>query len=169
MLRSRLPRNVPAIVSPVLFYYCLWIVLGLVLAGLASTLLVRQLRRRVRHEAQAHALFDALSRYALWTVAQRHGSAREHERATAAAALREARLLQARCFPALTPAFASLLDSDRQLQAFMHAQQSLRVRDPEAWLDSQPLPVMDELWQRHEAALRALAQRLQATQGPQAL
>lgn len=156
--------------SPVLFYYCLWILLGLVLAGLASTLLVRQLRRRVQHEAQAHALLDALSRYAVWTAAQRNGSGyghgNERERATAAAALREARLLQARCFPALTGAFTSLLDSDRRLQALLREQQSLRVRDPEAWLDTQPLPVMEELWQRHESALRALAQRLSATQGP---
>lgn len=148
--------------TPVLFYYCLWIVLGLVLAGLASALLVRQLRRRVQHEAQAHALLDALSRYAVWTAAQRDGSARGHERATAVAALREARLLQARCFPALTPAFASLLDSDRRLQAFLCEQQALRVHEPEAWLDSQPLPVTQELWQHHEAVLRALAQRLQA-------
>ncbi len=147
--------------TPVLFYYCLWIALGLVLAGLASTLLVRQLRRRVQHEAQAHALLEALSRYAVWTAAQRDGQARGHERATAIAALREARLLQARCFPALTPAFARLLDSDRRLQAFLCEQQALRVLEPEAWLDSQPMPVTQELWQRHEAALLALAQRLQ--------
>jgi hypothetical protein len=160
VLRRRTPCPVATTVSPILFYYCLWIVLGLVLAGLASTLLVRQLRRRVQHEVQARALLDALSRYAVWTAAQRHGNGRGHERATAAAALREARLLQARCFPALTPAFSRLLDSDRRLQSYLREQQSLRVHAPEAWLDSQPAPVLDELWQQHEAVLHALARRL---------
>ena len=152
--------------SPILFYYCLWIVLGLVLAGLASTLLVRQLRRHAQHEAQAGALLDALSRYALWTAAQRHGTARGHERATAAAALREAGLLQARCFPALAPAFRTLLESDRQLQSLLREQRRLRLRAPETWLDSQPSPMMEALWCRHETVLRALASRLRAQQGP---
>lgn len=161
MLRKRHPGVTPATVSPVFAYYCLWIVLGLVLAGLASTLLVRHLRRRAQYAVQARALLDALSRYAVWTVAQRNGHAHEQARAKAVAALREARLLQARCFPALTPEFSNLLDSDRRLQAFLREQQSLRVHAPEAWLDSQPAPVLNELWQQHESVLHALARRLE--------
>lgn len=151
--------------STVLVYYGLWILLGLALAALASTLLVRLLRRRVQREAQATALLAALSRYAVWMAAQRNGSAREAERLTAVAALREARGLQARCFPALTPAFARLVDSDRRLRACIRHQQALRVQDPEAWLDSQPAPALDELWQRHEAALGGLTQLLHAARG----
>lgn len=150
----------PAVSS--LHYYTSWLLIGLVLIALLSAAITRHLRGHVQRHAQAQLLLDALARYALWVAAQRSGSAMGPDRATADAALRDARALQARCFPALEPALRDLLASDRRLHAFMREQQSLRVHDPEAWLDSQPAPQLDMLWARHAQSLTALMLQVEA-------
>lgn len=143
-------------------YHLLWLLAGLAIVALISAALTRRLRRHAQRQAQARALLDALARYAVWVAMQHSSSAVEPDRTMADTALREACELQARCFPALRPALEALLEGDRRLHAFVREQQTLRMHDPEAWLDSQPAAVAPDLWQDHTHTLQALMQETEA-------
>lgn len=147
-------------------YHLLWLLAGLALVALISAALTRRLRRHTQRQVQARALLDALARYAVWVAVQRSGGIVEPDRAMAEAALREARELQERGFPALRPALQALLESDRRLHAFVREQQALRVHDPEAWLDSQPATVATDPWQDHTHALQSLMEEVEAATTP---
>ena len=58
------------------------------------------------------------------------------------------------------PALVALLESHGRFIEFLWSQQALRLRDPEAWLDSDHDKRFMVLWRDHRGAVHALADRL---------
>ncbi len=144
-----------------LAYYLLWLLAGLLVAALVSASLAARWRRHVERRAEALALLDALSRYAVWAAAQLRNTAFSLQHEAADLALVEACGLQERAFPELEPPLADLLAAHRRLADFPLAQQAQRQGDPEAGLETDSASERAALWHDHQAALAALTQRLQ--------
>ena len=151
-------------VSP-LAYNLLWPAVALLLVALASAVISRRVRwRDLRREAAEEALL-ALAGYSEWLAAQRRSPAFQGDRTPEAEALGRLRQLQQAVFPELGPAAGQLLDVHAAAVDFLWKQQLLRVRDPEAWLESDHDAGFMALWRQHREAVHRLADLLRQRAG----
>ncbi len=136
--------------------YLVALLVGLLLAAVLSGVMVRRLQRRATRQARALRLLAALGRYAVWPAALRAPLADEIPEAPTPALLAEVQALQARGFPQAEPQMARLRQADGALREFLQAQQALKLRDTEAWLESDHERRLDGLCERLQAAIEAL-------------
>lgn len=141
-------------------YYLAWLAAGLAAAAVASAAITRRLRLRVLRRARAVDLLDALARYCGWVAAQQHGYVFEGGAQGDEPALHEVRAIQREWFPELADDVAQLLEVHGRMIDFLWAQQVLRLRDTEAWLESDYEARYARLWQSHRIAADALAGKL---------
>ena len=145
-------------------YYGSWLLAALVCAAVASALITRGLARRELRRWRAEDMLVAVARYSEWLAAQQRNPCFDGERA-APAAFRRARGLAAASFPELSPLMADLQAVHDRVIDFLWRQAVLRLRDPEAWLDTDHDGQFMALWRDHARTVQAIAQRLQAAAG----
>ena len=146
-------------------YYLLWLVAGLLVSALASALIVRRLQRNALRQLKAAELLDALARYTQWVSAQGravffHGPTHDRD-----SALQEIGALQEYWFPDLQREAQELFAVHLRLTRFLRSQQRLRLRDPEAWFESDPDVAFMPLWREHCEAAHELERRLAPAAG----
>ena len=83
-------------------------------------------------------------------------------------ALHEMRAVQREWFPQLREEAENLVAVHRRLIGFLRDQRKLRMRDPEAWLESDQDAGYMQLWQQHCWAVQAMEQRLGRAESGQA-
>jgi hypothetical protein len=143
---------------PAPLYFGLWLAAALVAIGFLSAFLARQRRWRELRRAQGLRMLAALERYCGWVGMQRRAPQFQGESAEAVQALDEARATQQASFPELASEMAQLLTVHEHLMHFLRDQQELRMRDAEAWLESDHDARFDALAE-HEAHLIAAMRR----------
>lgn len=141
-------------------YYLVWLAAGLLMIAALSAVITWHLRWRAMRRVKAAQLLEALEIYTAWIGAQRQatlfgGDAHESE-----SPLREARLIQREWFPELSAETAELFDIHARLINFLWAQQMLRMKDAEAWLESDYDTRFVQLWRLHRDAAGAAAEKL---------
>ena len=150
--------------------YLMALLVGLLLAAVLSGVMVRRLQLRATQRAQALRLLAALGRYAVWPAALRaplgEGLAEDLPEAPSPALLAEVQALQARSFPQAGPQMARLCEADAALREFLQAQQALKLRDTEDWLESDHELRLDGLCERLQAAIQALTHAVRDTPVP---
>ncbi|TFZ01335.1 hypothetical protein [Ramlibacter rhizophilus] len=144
-----------------LAYYALWLVLGLVAVAAVSAAFTRLMRRR----EQALVLAEALARHSVWVAAQRSRLELAPRRDEADAALQQAQEVQARWFPHLAPALATVMQVDQRIEGFLMHQRRLRFHDPEAWLESDHDQQFMSLWREYLEAIEGVTARLERATG----
>lgn len=149
---------------PGLLYHALWI--GLALLGIAATSawLSRRLGLRESRRLHAEEALEALAQYAEWLAAQRRPDF-QGDRADPAAPLARVRRLQQASFPELAADLVRLLEVHARTVDLLWRQQLLRVRDPEAWLESDHDGRFMALWREHCAVVHGLAEHLRERAG----
>lgn len=135
----------------------------LALAGVCalSWLLARHQRRHDLRRIQAERLLRSLQRYSDWVSAQRLAAVFQGEGKEAAAALDAACTLRLAWFPELAGDMAELLAVHNRLINFLSNQQTLWLRDPEHWLESEHDKRFMALWRQHRFALEVLEAKLE--------
>ena len=141
-------------------YYLLWLAGGLVLIAIASALIARQLRLGAMRRLQAAALLAALSRYSEWVAAQRRSLLFQGDGQDDTSALAEVRDIAQQWFPDLAGPAAQVFAVHAKLVEFLSSQQTLRIDDPEAWLESDHDLRFVEQWRDHAVAVQRLAGEL---------
>ena len=142
-------------------YYLLWLAAGLALTAIASAIITVQLSRREMRRLKGAELLDALARYSEWVAAQgRTMFFQADTRDTTDAALQELGAVQQQWFPELAREAEEIFRVHRHLIAFLLSQGSLRLRDPESWLDSDQDAGYMLLWQQHCWAVQAMEQKV---------
>ena len=144
-------------------YYAIWLAASLLLIAVISALVVRHAHRRALRRINSIALLRALDRYCEWLVAQRHAMAAAD--ATIHCALEDIRALQRQYFPELSVEVEPLFAVHARLVDFLVSQQLLRLRDPEAWLDSDHDRRFMVLWRQHFSAVQLLTDKLKTVTG----
>jgi len=134
---------------------------ALVPIGILSWLLASYRRRSDLRRVQAQQLLLSLQRYSDWVCAQRLAAVFQGEGADAAAALDQACTIRLAWFPELSGDMAELLAVHNRLINFLGTQQSLWLRDPEHWLESDHDKRFMALWRQHRGALQALLEKLE--------
>ncbi len=146
------------------------LLVGLLLAAVLSGVMVRRVRLRVTQRSKALRLLAALGRYALWPAALRGPLAEDMPDdlgdAPSRAALAEVQALQARGFPQAEPQMARLRQADAALREFLQTQQALKLRDTEAWLESDHEMRLDGLCERLQDAIEALTHAVREAPAP---
>jgi hypothetical protein len=143
-----------------LAYYLAWLAAGLLVMALASAAIARQARLRLARRAKAEELLDALARYSGWVTAQRGTAFFEGGPQEGESPLREVRAIQEQWFPQLCEETAQLLLLHARIIGFLRAQHALRLKDAEAWLESDHDQRLMTLWRLHRHAVHAAADRL---------
>ena len=142
-------------------YYLLWLAVGLALTAIASAIITLRLRWCETRRLKGAELLDALGRYSEWVAAQGRGVFFQADtRETTDAALQELGAVQQRWFPDLSREAEEIFRVHRHLIAFLLSQRSLRLRDPEGWLESDQDAGYVLLWQQHCWAVQAMEQKL---------
>ncbi|MGZ5181299.1 MAG: hypothetical protein ACXWC2_12515 [Ramlibacter sp.] len=147
-----------------LLYHALWIGLALLAIAAASGWLSRRSRVRETRRLHAEEALEALAQYAEWLAAQRR-PAFKGDRIDPGAPLAQVRKLQQASFPELAPVLVQLLEVHARTVDFLWRQQLLRVRDPEAWLESDHDARFMALWREHCGVVHGLAERLRERAG----
>lgn len=133
--------------------------------ALASGVITHRLRwRDLRRQAAEQAL-QALARDAEWLAAQRHSPVFLGDLSPGSSPLVQLRQLQQAWFPGLAAAMVQLLEVHARVLDFLWKQQLLRVRDPEAWLESDHDSGFMALWRDHQLAVHRLAGQLREDVG----
>lgn len=148
-------------------YYLSWLVGGLVVIAIASALIARRLRRGAMRRLKAVELLDALGRYSEWVAAQRRSLLFQGDVQEDAWALTEVRGIAQQWFPDLAGAAAQVFAVHTRLVEFLGTQQTLRLQDPEAWLESDHDLRFLEQWREHSVAVKRLAQELRLVSEPE--
>jgi hypothetical protein len=145
-------------------YHSLWMGLALALIAVASAVLAWRARVRDARRLHAEEALDLLARYSLWLAAWRRlpGFDGEGQQGLALARLRD---LQQASFPELAEAMAQLLEMHGRILDFLWRQELLRLRDPEAWLESDHDARFMGLWRQHRESVHAIADRLRGRAG----
>jgi hypothetical protein len=148
-----------------LSYYLLWLAGGLLAIAFISAGVARYLRLRLMRRLKAIQVLDALARYSDWVAAQGHtpyfqGDAREED-----SPLQEVRTIRQQWFPELSNETAEIFAVHARLIDFLWTQQMLRVRDPEAWLESDYDSQFMGLWRLHARAVHAAVEKLRLVAG----
>lgn len=142
-------------------YLAAWLFAALLVIGLLSAVLARYKRRHDLRRIQAHQMTTALQRYSDWVCAQRLAPVFQGEGPEAAEALDQACTIRMAWFPELAGDMAELMGVHNRLVNFLATQQSLWLRDPENWLESEHDKRFLALWRQHRYALQALYRKLQ--------
>ena len=146
-------------------YYLAWLAAGLVLIAVASAAIARHLRVRVLRRAKAAQLLDALATYTGWIEAQRRAAYFQGEAQDGGSPLQDVRTIQRDWFPELSEEAAQLFEVHAHLIDFLWAQQMLRLKDADAWFESDPDARFMQLWRSHRSAAQAAAERLKGLVG----
>ena len=146
-------------------YYLLWLAVGLAVIAAVSAVIAWRLRRRVMRRVKSAELLDALSRHTEWVAAQHRALLLQGEGRPDEAPLEEVRTISAQWFPELWADTRRLLAVDSHLKAFLRAQQRLRAKDAEAWLDSDYDTRFVQLWREHLAAAQPIMGKLPGLAG----
>jgi len=146
-------------------YYLAWLAAGLVLIAITSAAITRHLRRRVERRVKAAELLDALARYSGWVTAQRRVVLLQGAPQDGDLPLQEFCVIQQRWFPELSEEMAQLLAVHAGLVDFLRAQQTLRLKDTEAWLESDPDSRFVEFWRSHRHAVHATGEKVRLVAG----
>lgn len=158
-------RAAPPDAVSALAYHALWLAFALVATALASAVIAHRLRRRdLRRQAAEHAL-EALARDSEWLAAQRRNPGFQGEQLADGAPLLQLRQLQQAWFPELGAPMEQLLEVHARVLDFLWKQQLLRVRDPEAWLESDHDSEFMARWRDHQLAVHRLAALLRERAG----
>jgi hypothetical protein len=142
-------------------YMAAWLLLAVVGVGVLSWFLASHRRRHDLRRVQAETLLRALNRYSAWVCTQRLAAVFQGEGPEAAAALDTACTVRLAWFPELAGDMAELLAVHNRLINFLSTQQSLWLRDPEHWLESEHDQRFMALWRQHRFALQALLHKLE--------
>lgn len=140
-------------------YFFIWLAAALAVIAFISATLARQLRLRELRRDTALNMLDVLARYGDWVALQRH-TAFFQGAGQAERLLEEFRHLQAQWFPGLANDIVALLAVHADLVDFLWSQQLLRLKDPEAWLESDHDARFMDLWRRQHAAARLPMRKL---------
>ncbi len=161
-------RTLGEALSPILShtaYYLAWLAAGLALIALASAAIARRLRLGMLRRAKAAQLLDALETYTNWVGAQRCAVFFQGDAQQGDSPLHDVRHLQRDWFPELSEEATQLLEVHAQLIDFLWAQQMLRVKDAEAWIESDHDVRFLQLWRAHREAAHAAAEKLEGLAG----
>jgi hypothetical protein len=142
-------------------YLALWLVALLAAIGVLSWLLARHKGRHDLRRIQAQRLLDVLQQYSEWVCAQRLAAVFQGEPPEAAEALDEACTIRMAWFPELAGDMAQLVAVHNRIINFLGTQQTLWLRDPEHWLESDHDKRFMALWRQHRFALQALQATLE--------
>lgn len=153
------PANVFALSNTT--YYLAWLLAGLAIAAALSAAITRHVRWRALRRLQAGQLLEALAAYSGWVAMQRRAAFFDGDAPEGGSPLREVRAIQREWFPELSAEAAELLDVHARLLDFLWAQQALRLKDAEAWLDSDADGRFVQLWRLHREAAQAVRERLE--------
>lgn len=145
-----------------LVYFSLWLAAALIAIALISATIARKLRLREVRRHKALELLDALDRYSDWVASQRRAGLFQGEGETASSALEEARTIKQGWFPELSGDLVEILIVHNRLVDFLWNQQLLRLRDPEAWLESDHDKRFLELWRQHRYAAEGVQIKLRS-------
>jgi len=146
-------------------YYLAWLAAGLALTAVASAAITRHLRVRLSRRLKAAQLIEALAAYAGWVAAQRRAVFFQGEAQDSDAPLQVVRTLQREWFPELSEEAAQLFEVHARLIDFLWAQQMLRLKDAEAWLESDHDARFMQLWLLHRDAVQSMSEKLRALAG----
>jgi hypothetical protein len=146
-------------------YYLLWLLAGLLASAWTSVVIVQRLQWRALRQLKAIELLDALARYTQWVSAQGravffHGPTHDSD-----SALQEIGSVQEHWFPHLQPQAQELFAVHIRLTRFLRSQQRQRLRDAEAWFESDPDEDFMPLWREHCRAAQELERRLAPAAG----
>ena len=146
-------------------YYLAWLAAGLALIAVASAVIARYSRLRLMRRVKAAQLLDALATYTDWIAAQRRAAYFQGEPQEGDSPLQDVRTIQRDWFPELSEEAAQLFEVHAHLIDFLWAQQLLRVKDTEAWFESDSDVRFMELWRLHRDAAQAAAEKLKGLAG----
>jgi hypothetical protein len=146
-------------------YYLAWLAAGLAAAAVASALITRHLRWRLARRARAVELLDALASYTGWIAAQRRAVFFQGDSQDGDSPLQQVRAIQRGWFPELWDEMAELFEVHARLVDFLWTQQMLRLKDAEAWLESDHDAGFMRLWRLHREAAHAVGGKLKAVAG----
>lgn len=149
-------------------YFALWLLAALCAIGVLTFFIVRQVRVHALRREQGQRMLDALTRYCEWIAQQQRAQQFDGESAEAARALDEACAIRRACFPDLAGDMAELLAVHSRLMHFLERQQALRLRDAEAWLESDHDHRFLTLWRQQALAIRTMQEKLRLVDGLQA-
>lgn len=141
-------------------YYLLWLVAGLAIIAVVSAFISWHLRRRVLRQLNATRLLDALARYSNWVAGQRSAILIQDDTQDWGGALEEVLALRQPWFPELRAEADQLFVVHSRLVHFLGAQQAMRLRDPEAWLELDRDSRFTDFWRQHLRAVQAMSQKL---------
>lgn len=153
---------------PAPLYFGLWLVAALVAIGFLSAFLARQRRWRELRREQGLRMLAALERHCGWVGLQRRATQFQGEGTEAAQALDEARATQLAWFPGLAADMAQLLAAHERLVRFLAAQQALRLRDAEAWIESDHETRFDALARQQALLIAGMRRKLSLADALQA-
>lgn len=146
-------------------YFGAWLLAALAAAGVLSFFAVRLWRLHALRREQGLRMLDALTRYCEWVAAQRRAPLFVGESPEAAHALDEACAIRVACFPDLAGEMAELLAVHNRLVDFLDRQQQLKLRDAEAWLETDHDRRFLALWHQQALAIRAIQDKLRLSDG----
>lgn len=148
-------------------YFSLWLAAALVVIAFISAAIAKHLRLRELRREQAVKMLDALARYSDWVASQRRSTFFQGEDRETQSPLEVARTIRVGWFPELSTEMVELFVVHNRLIDFLWPQQLLRLKDPEAWLESDHDKRFMELWRQHRYAIHTLADKLQLVAGNQ--
>ena len=146
-------------------YYLAWLAAGLALTAIASAAIARHFRLRVARRAQGAALLDALARYSGWVAAQRRLAFFQGDTQDADGPLRQVRDILQKWFPELAAETGELFSAHAGLIEFLWSQQLLRLKDAEAWIESNHDTRFMTLWRAHRHAVHAIGEKMKRAGG----
>ena len=146
-------------------YFALCLLVALIAVGFLSAFIAQQRHAREMRREQALRMLAALARYGDWVAAQRRAPRFLGESPDAAAALDEACTIRMAWFPELAGDMAELLAVHNRLMNTLAAQDALRQRDPEAWLESDHDDRFMALWRHQLFAMQAMRRKFKLLGG----
>lgn len=146
-------------------YYLAWLAAGLALIAVASAAIAQHLRLRALRRIKASQLLDSLATYTDWIAGQGRAAFFEGATQEGESPLQDVRNIQHEWFPELSEETTRLFEVHARLIDFLWAQQVLRLRDAEAWFESDHEVRFIELWREHRQAAQAAAVKLKEISG----
>jgi hypothetical protein len=141
-------------------YYLLWLGVGLLIAALASAVIVRHQRWRELRRAKAVELLDALARHTEWVSTQGHAVLFQANVQGTDGALQEIGATQEQWFPELRREAQTLFELHIRLVRYLRSQYRQQLQDPEAWFESDQDAGFMVLWREHCATVAIMEHRL---------
>lgn len=146
-------------------YYLVWLGAGLAIISALSAVIAWHLRWRAMRRVKAAQLLEALEGYTVWIGVQRRATLFGGDATAGDSPLREARFVQREWFPELASEMVELFDAHARLIDFLRGQQLLRMKDAEAWLETDGETQFLQLWRLHRVAAEAAIDKLRQLAG----